>query len=111
MYSQGPGEGADQWNCFIFSPDKGQGQVRKGHQTQNFQMSSLSHVLWSILDEELDSQGYFTIWLNMNEKMRKSIQGQVKKAKKCQFFIFFENKYMFPNQNLLSNPTVPLVFL
>ena len=28
---------------------------------KNFQMSRLTHVLWSILDEELDSHGYFTI--------------------------------------------------
>ena len=76
-------------------------------------MSRLTHVLWSILDEELDSHGYFTIWLNLNEKMRKSIQGQVKKVKKGQIFkiVFFENKDMFLKQNLLSNPMVPLVFL
>ena len=76
-------------------------------------MSRLIHVLWSILDEELDSHGYFTIWLNLNEKLRKSIQGQVKKVKKGQIFkiLFFENKDMFMKQNLLSNPTVPLVFL
>ena len=65
MYSQGPGKGTDWWNCFIFSPGQGQGQVRKGHQTQNFQMCRLTHVLWSILDKELDSHGYFTIWLNL----------------------------------------------
>ena len=58
---------------FIFSPGQGHGQVGKGHQTQNFQMSRLAHVLWSILDEEIDSHGYFTIWLNLTEKMRKSI--------------------------------------
>ena len=46
---------------FLFSPGQGQGQVRKGHQIQNFHMSRLTHVLWSILDEELDSHGYFTI--------------------------------------------------
>ena len=46
---------------FIFSAGQGQGQVRKGHQTQNFQMSRLTHVLWSILDEELDSHDYLTI--------------------------------------------------
>ena len=90
MYSQGPGEGTDQWNCFILSPVQGQGQVRKGHQTQNFQMSRLTHVLWSILDEELDSHGYFTIWLKFwTKKMRKLIQGQVKKVKKVKFSIFF----------------------
>ena len=43
--------------------------------------------------------------------MRKSIQDQVKKVKKGQIFIFFENKDMFLKQNLLSNPMVPLVFL
>ena len=48
------------------------------------------------------------IW---TKKMRKSIQGQVKKVKKGQIFIFFENKDMFLKQNLLSNPMVPLVFL
>ena len=48
-------------------------------------MSRLTHALWSILDEELDSHGYFTTWLNLNEKMRKSIQGQVKKVKKVKF--------------------------
>ena len=76
-------------------------------------MCRLTHVLWSILDKELDSHGYFTIWLNLNEKNRKSIQGQVKKVKKVKFskFIFFENKDMFLKQNLLSNPMVPLVFL
>ena len=76
-------------------------------------MCRLTHVLWSILDKELDSHGYFTIWLNLNEKMRKSIQGQVKKVKKGQIFkiYFFENKDMFLKQNLLSNPMVPLVFL
>ena len=34
--------------------------------------------------------------------MRKSIQGQVKKVKKGQIFIFFENKDMFLKQNLLN---------
>ena len=94
MYSQGPGEGTDEWNCFIFGPGQGQGQVRKGHQIQNFQMCRLTHVLWSILDEELDSHGYFTFWLHLNEKNRKSIQGQVKKVKKGQIFkiYFFEKK-------------------
>ena len=51
-------------------------------------MSRLTHVLWSILDEELDSHDNFTIWLNLNEKkMQKSIQiqGQVKKIKKSNF--------------------------
>ena len=50
------------------------------------------------------------IW---TKKMRKSIQGQVKKVKKGQIFTiyFLENKYMFLKQNLLSNPMVPLVFL
>ena len=45
--------------------------------------------------------------------MRKSIQRQVKKVKKGQFFkiYFLENKDMFLKQNLLSNPMVPLVFL
>ena len=52
-------------------------------------MSRLTHVLWFILDEELDSHGYFTILLNLNEKMRKSIQGQVKKVKKVKFSFFF----------------------
>ena len=90
MYSQGPDEGTDWWNCFIFSPFQGQGQVRKDHQTQNFLMCRLTHVSWSILDEELDSHGYFTIWLNLNKKMWKSIQGQVKKVKKGQIFkIYF----------------------
>ena len=42
------------------APGQGQGQVRKGHQIQNFQMCRLTHVLWSILDEELYSHGYFT---------------------------------------------------
>ena len=77
-------------------------------------MCRLTHVLWSILDKELDSHGYFTIWLNLNEKkMRKSIQGQVKKVKKGQIFkiYIFENKDMFLKQNLLRNPMVPLVFL
>ena len=76
-------------------------------------MCRLTHVLWSILDKELDSHGYFTMWLNLNEKMRKSIQGQVKKVKKGQIFkiYFLENKDMFLKQNLLSNPMVPLVFL
>ena len=51
-------------------------------------MSRLTHVLWSILDEELDSHGYFTIWLNVNKKkMRKTIQGQLKKVKKGQIFL------------------------
>ena len=76
-------------------------------------MCRLTHVLWSILDKELDSYDYFTIGLNLNEKMRKSIQGQVKKVKKGQIFkiYFFENKDMFLKQNLLSNPMLPLVFL
>ena len=45
------------------------------------------------------------IW---TKKMRKSIQGQVKKAKKGQIFIFFENKDMFLKQNLpqQSNGTI-----
>ena len=74
MYSQGPGEGTDDLNCFIFSPGQGQGQVRKGHQIQNFQMCRLTYVLWSILDEELDIHGYFTFWLHLNKKKnRKSI--------------------------------------
>ena len=42
---------------FIFIPGQGQGQVRKGHQIQNFQMCRLTHVLWSILDKELDRHG------------------------------------------------------
>ena len=69
-------------------------------------MSRLTHVLSSILDEELDSHGYFTIWLNLNEKMRKSIQVQVKNVKNFQIFkiLFFENNDMFLKQNLLSNP-------
>ena len=56
---------------------------------------------------------FFTICLNLNEKMRKSIQGQVIKVKKGQIFkiYFLENKDMFLKQNLLSNPMVPLVFL
>ena len=49
------------------------------------------------------------IW---TKKMRKSIQGQVKKVKKGQIFQKKnENKDMFLKQNLLSNPMVPLVFL
>ena len=39
----------------IFSSVQGQGQVRKGHQNQYFQMSRLTHASWSILDNELDS--------------------------------------------------------
>ena len=77
-------------------------------------MSRLTHVLWSILDEELESHGYFTILLNLNEKNAKidSRSGQ-KRSKKVKFskFIFFENKDMFLKQNLLSNPMAPLVFL
>ena len=57
-------------------------------------MSRLTHFLWSILDEELDSHGYFTIWLNLNEKMRKSIQGQVKKVKKIKFSIFSKQRHV-----------------
>ena len=57
-------------------------------------MSRLTHVLWSILDEELDIHGYFTIWLNLNEKMRKSIQRQVKKVKKGQIFIFWKQRHV-----------------
>ena len=46
------------------------------------------------MDEELDSHGYFTIWLFKRKKMLKSIQGQVKKVKKGQIFkiYFFENR-------------------
>ena len=49
------------------------------------------------------------IWTK--KKLRKSIQGQVKKVKNGQIFIFFKNKDKFLKQNLLSNPMVPLVFL
>ena len=54
-------------------------------------MCRSTHVLWFILDEELDSHGYFTFWLHLNEKNRKSIQGQVKKVKKRSNFqnLFF----------------------
>ena len=62
------------------------------------------HVLWSILDKELDSHGYFTIWnLIWTKKKRKSIQGQVKKAKKVQFSIFWKQRHVseveFPQQS------------
>ena len=59
-------------------------------------MSRLTHVLWSILDEELDSHGYFTIWLNLNEKMRKSIQVQVKKVNRVTFskFYFWKQRHV-----------------
>ena len=50
-------------------------------------MGHLTHVLWSILDEELDSHGYFTIWLNLSEKMRKSIQGQVRHETVSKFHV------------------------
>ena len=75
-------------NYFISSPGQGQGQDRKGHQTQNFQMSRLTHVLWSILDEELNGHGYFTIWLNLNEKNEKIESRSGQKGKKGQIFIF-----------------------
>ena len=57
-------------------------------------MCRLTNVLWSILDKELDSHGYFTIWLNLNEKMRKSIQGQVKKVKKVKFSFFWKQRHV-----------------
>ena len=70
-------------------------------------MSRLTHVLWSILDEDLDIHGYFTIWLNLNEKMRKSIQGQVKMSKKDKFSIFFKQRYVSEAECLQqSNGTI-----
>ena len=75
-------------------------------------MSLLTHVSLSILDEELDSHGYFTILLHLNTKKNeiKSWSGQ-KCQKRSNFQnIYFLNKGMFLMQNLLSNPMVPIVF-
>ena len=77
-------------------------------------MCRLTHVLWSILDKELDSHGCFTIWLKLNEKNAKIDSRSGQKGQKGQIFkiyFFFEIKDMFLKQNLLSNPMVPLVVL
>ena len=67
-------------------------------------------MFWSILDEELDSHGYFTIWLNFNEKKRKSIQGQVKKVKKGQIFkilFFWKQRHVYEAESpQQSNGTI-----
>ena len=50
-------------------------------------MGRLTHVSWSILDEELDSYGYFTIWLDLNKNAKfNSMSGQ--NVKKGQILIF-----------------------
>ena len=60
-------------------------------------MCRLTHVLWSILDKELDSHGYFTIWLNLNEKKAKidSRSGQ-----KCQKSSNFQNLFSWKQRHV-----------
>ena len=48
-------------------------------------MSRLTHVSWSILDEELDGHGYFTIWLHLNKKNATFSSKRSKKVK-CSLF-------------------------
>ena len=87
-----PRTGRRYWLVIFFIFSSGQGQV-KGHQTQHFQMSRLTHVSWSILDDELYSHGYFTIWLHLNQKMsKKSGQnvGSGQKFQKGSNFHFFK---------------------
>ena len=69
----------------------------KGHQTQYFQMCPLTHVLWSILDKELDSHGYFTIWLNLNEKKcenRFKVRSKMSKKVKFSKFISWKQRHV-----------------
>ena len=70
---------------FIFT--SGQGQVKEGHQNQNFQMSRLTHVSWSILDEEFDSHVFFYNLTSFEQKEdAKFIPWSGKKFKKGQIF-------------------------
>ena len=45
-----------------------QGQVTKGYLVYAKYVSRMAHALWVVFDDELGSNGYFTIWPQLIEK-------------------------------------------